>query len=153
MERLRETISVPSKEALFLRIKPTPKPRRIPPKTVTRSKSSVTCPNLETTLVAIESIEIAKNVLITNLRPKVLYASKINGILIPRINRPKFPLVIYAAIIEIPITPPSIILFGSKNISRATATIKAPIIRKTAFLIYSIAISFFVLTLTAGFFF
>ena len=60
-----DTISVPSKDALLRNIKPTPKPKRIPPKIVTSNKSSVICPHFVTIFVAIASIEIANIVFIT----------------------------------------------------------------------------------------
>ena len=49
----------------------------------------------------------------------------------------------------------TIILFGNKNISKATATIKAPKVQNNNFLKYSAIISFFVFTLicTGAFFF
>ena len=55
---------------------------------------------------------------------------------------------------EIPITPPSIMLFGSKNASSANAAIKAPSVINNILKIISLAISNFVLGFgwTFGFF-
>ena len=54
----------------------------------------------------------------------------INGAFKMMINKPKFHLVKWFIIIEIPIIPPSITSFGSRNDSRANAAINAPIVIK-----------------------
>ena len=72
--------------------------------------------------------------------------------LIQKIRIPKFHFVIYDAIIETPITPPSIILFGKRNISKPTATIKAPKVKKMTLAMYSRAISPLVFLIGSGFF-
>ena len=87
-----------------------------------------------------------------NFLPKAFNASRIKGMFIQKIKRPKFHFVTYEVIIEIPITPPSIILLGIKNISNATATINAPKIQKSIFIKYSNTISFLLFILISGFF-
>ena len=148
-----DNISVPSNDALFLRIKPTPRPNKIPPNTVAKSKSFVAGFKLTAMFVAKESIAVATKVFAINFLPNALKAISIKGMFMQKIKRPRFHLVIYETIMEIPITPPSIILLGSKNISKATATIKAPSNQKKDFFKYSKAISFLVFTLISGFFF
>ena len=58
------------------------------------------------------------------------------------INNPKFQLATLLNIIETPITPPSIILFGDKNEASANAVIIAPIVIKNMLLIVFATIFF-----------
>ena len=64
-----ESISVPSKDALFLKINPTPKPKSIPPKTVASNKSSVTGLNPIVKFVVTDNKAVAINVFNTNFFP------------------------------------------------------------------------------------
>ena len=141
LDTINESISVPSNEASLFNIVPTPTPKIIPPNTVANNKSFVAT-ILWKKFRAIASIRFPYKVNATNRDPIFFHAIIIKGRFNITINNPKFQLATLLNIIETPITPPSIILFGDKNEASANAVIIAPIVMKNMLFIVFATIFF-----------
>jgi hypothetical protein len=100
--------SVPSKQPPNRMVIPTPKPRLIPPRIITKMGLWVMTGNGSNRCVPNESTRMANRLSITNLLPKYEYAIKKKGVFKIKRYKPTSCCVICDRRILIPMIPPSI---------------------------------------------